>query len=147
MPIAITCGSLVNTRSICPGIRLKTSVPINISPIPPTSEVDSVFLQRSIRSEIIAVCGFHKIIPCENSYFHRGFYARKSYKSMCFYVDFIPPNIILLAPGRIALLEFAIQLSTHYLFVSNFVISQITTNCINIMIPDTPIPHTMPIFP
>ena len=87
MPIAIACGSLVNTRSICPGIRLKTSVPINIIPIPPTSEVDSVFLQRSIRSEIIAVCGFHKIIPCENSYFHRGFYARKSYKSMCFYVD------------------------------------------------------------
>ena len=99
------------------------------------------------RSEIIAVCGFHKIIPCENSYFHRGFYARKSYKSMCFYVDFIPPNIILLAPGRIDLLGFAIQLSTHYLFVSNFVISQITTNCINIMIPDTPIPHIMPIFP
>ena len=110
----------------------------------------AIFQQNSadfFRSEIIAVCGFHKIIPCENSYFHRGFYARKSYKSMCFYVDFIPPNIILLAPGRIALLEFAIQLSTHYLFVSNFVISQITTNCINIMIPDTPIPHIMPIFP
>ena len=90
MPIVITCGSLVNTRSICPGIRLKTSVPMNIIPIPPTSEVDSVFLQRSIRSEIIAVCGFHKIIPCENSYFHRGFYARKSYKSICFSHPFTP---------------------------------------------------------
>ena len=53
----------------------------------------AIFQQNSadfFRSEIIAVCGFHKIIPCENSYFHRGFYARKSYKSICFFHPFTP---------------------------------------------------------